>query len=138
MRSVDMFKLRTIWMLAAVIGVLALALALNLSQTRGCISTLRATETGAQVIRNAVSQWQLAENNYRDCPSTAILVRDRQLDSGQSLSDAWGNSYRIDCLDDDVIVTSAGQDETFRSRDDIAWPPKLTPTDLRRSVKRDF
>ncbi|HXS17356.1 MAG TPA: type II secretion system protein GspG [Polyangiaceae bacterium] len=79
-------------------------------------------ETGARVIRSAVSQWQLAENEYGTCPTVSQLVEDKQLDSGQNTTDPWGQDYVITCADDEVIVTSAGPDKKAGSKDDIVIP----------------
>ncbi len=79
-------------------------------------------ETGARVIRSAVSQWQLAENEYGTCPTVSQLVEDKQLDSGQNTTDPWGQDYVVTCADDEVIVMSAGPDKKSGSKDDIIIP----------------
>lgn len=79
-------------------------------------------ETGARVVRSAVSQWQLAENEYGTCPTVSQLVEDKQLDSGQNTTDPWGQDYVITCADDEVIVMSAGPDKKAGSKDDIVIP----------------
>lgn len=79
-------------------------------------------ETGARVIRSAVSQWQLAENEYGTCPTVSQLVEDKQLDSGQNTTDPWGQDYVVTCADDEVIVMSAGPDKKSGSKDDIVIP----------------
>ena len=78
--------------------------------------------TGARVIRSAVSQWQLAENEYGECPTVSRLVEDKQLDAGQNTTDPWGEEYEIICADDEVIVTSTGPDKKKGSDDDIVIP----------------
>jgi general secretion pathway protein G len=79
-------------------------------------------ETGARVIRSAVSAWQLAENEYGECPTVSQLIEDKQLDSGQNTTDPWGQDYVILCADDEVIVSSAGPDKKKDSKDDIIIP----------------
>ncbi len=79
-------------------------------------------KTGARVIRSAVSQWQLAENEYGTCPTVSQLVQDKQLDAGQETNDPWGQAYVIECTEDDVIVSSAGPDKQTGSADDIVIP----------------
>ena len=79
-------------------------------------------ETGARVIRSAVSQWQLAENEYGTCPTVSQLVEDKQLDSGQNTMDPWGQEYVVTCADDEVIVMSFGPDKKSGSKDDIVIP----------------
>lgn len=78
--------------------------------------------TGARVVRTAVSQWQLTENEFGECPSVSQLIEDKQLDSGQNTSDPWGQDYIISCADDEVVVASAGPDKKMGSEDDIVVP----------------
>ncbi len=82
-------------------------------------------KTGARVIRSAVSQWQLAENEYATCPTVSQLVQDKQLDAGQETDDPWGQPYAIECTEDDVIVSSSGPDKQSGSEDDIVVPEGL-------------
>jgi general secretion pathway protein G len=86
-------------------------------------------ETGARVIRSAVSQWQLAENEYGRCPTVSELLQDKQLDSGQNTSDPWGSDYQITCADDEVIVLSLGPDKKQGSPDDIVIPKGAAQAD---------
>lgn len=81
-----------------------------------------AAKTGARVIRSAVSQWQLSENEYGTCPTVSQLVQDKQLDAGQETNDPWGEAYTIECTEDDVVVSSAGPDKQVGSGDDIVIP----------------
>lgn len=85
-------------------------------------SQLKAATTGARVIRSAVSQWRLAENDYATCPTVSQLVQDKQLDAGQESNDPWGQPYEITCGEDDVSVASAGPDKQAGSNDDIVIP----------------
>lgn len=86
-------------------------------------------ETGARVIRSAVSQWQLAENEYGECPTVTQLVEDKQLDSGQNTTDPWGQEYVITCADDEVIVSSGGPDKKRGSKDDVIIPKGAAQTE---------
>lgn len=83
---------------------------------------VQSAETGARVIRNAVSQWQLSENEYGECPNVSRLVQDKQLDAGQTTVDPWGEEYEIVCADDEVMVSSKGPDKKKGSKDDIVVP----------------
>lgn len=83
---------------------------------------VKSAETGARVIRNAVNQWQLAENEYGTCPTVAQLIQDKQLDAGQNTVDPWGEPYTVTCADDEVIVASTGPDKKKGSKDDIVIP----------------
>ncbi len=79
-------------------------------------------ENACRVIRNAVSQWQMAENEYGTCPTVSQLVQDKQLDAGQETDDPWGQPYTIACTEDEVIVSSTGPDKKAGSKDDIVIP----------------
>lgn len=79
-------------------------------------------KTGARVIRNAVQQWQLSNNEYGSCPTVSQLVADRQLDAGQNTDDPWGMPFVITCSDDNVAVGSYGPDKKAGSKDDIMVP----------------
>jgi general secretion pathway protein G len=79
-------------------------------------------KTGARVIRSAVSQWQLSENEYGTCPTVSQLIQDKQLDAGQETNDPWGQPYVIECTEDDVVVSSPGPDKQTGSTDDIVIP----------------
>lgn len=83
---------------------------------------VKTATNGARVIRSAVSQWQLAENDYATCPTVSQLVQDKQLDAGQESNDPWGQPYEINCGEDDVTVTSVGPDKQAGSNDDITIP----------------
>lgn len=83
---------------------------------------IQSAETGARVIRSAVSQWQLAENEYSECPNVSRLIQDKQLDAGQSTTDPWGEEYEIACVDDEVVVNSKGPDKKKGTADDIVVP----------------
>lgn len=83
---------------------------------------IKAGETGARTIRNAVSQWQLSENEYSECPNVSQLIQDKQLDSGQTTVDPWGQEYEITCADDEVVVSSMGPDKKKGTKDDIVIP----------------
>lgn len=113
---------RNAMIVVACLGVLS-GLAYVIMPRGCCVGDIRHADTGSRVLRNAVSQWQLAENNYSHCPSVADLTRDRQLDAGQNVLDPWGNDYRISCSNEDVTVTSAGEDERFGTSDDISAVP---------------
>lgn len=78
--------------------------------------------TTARTIRNAVSQWQLSENEYGECPAIGRLIEGGQLDRGQKTTDPWGQEYMLTCADDEVIVTSFGPDRKFGTKDDIVIP----------------
>ncbi|MCH2109792.1 MAG: type II secretion system GspH family protein [Polyangiaceae bacterium] len=83
---------------------------------------IKTTQTAARVIRNAVSQWQLAENEFGTCPTVSQMIDDKVLDSGQNTDDPWGEPFVITCEDDEVVVSSSGPDKKKGTKDDISIP----------------
>lgn len=83
---------------------------------------VKTAETAARTVRNAVSQWQLSNNDYASCPTVSQLVQDKHLDSGQNTSDPWGSDFIINCSGDEVVVSSPGPDKKVGSKDDIVVP----------------
>lgn len=90
---------------------------------------IQSAETGARVIRSAVSQWQLSENEYSECPTVSQMVEDKQLDSGQNTTDPWGEDYTITCADDEVVVSSTGPDKKKGTKDDVVIPKGASQTE---------
>jgi general secretion pathway protein G len=90
-------------------------------------SQKKTAESGARTIRMAVQQWQAA-NNETSCPTVSQLIQDKQLDTGQNTNDPWGQSYTLNCSDDEVTVISNGPDKKKGSKDDIAIPKGATAT----------
>jgi len=84
-------------------------------------SQKKTAEAGARTIRMAVQQWQAA-NNETSCPTVSQLIQDKQLDSAQNTNDPWGQSYNLNCSDDEVTVMSNGPDKKKGTKDDIAVP----------------
>ena len=82
-------------------------------------------ETGARVIRTAVQNWQ-AQSNETSCPTVSQLVQEKHLDPGANTNDPWGQSYSLNCTEDDVVVTSAGPDKKKGTKDDVRVPKSAT------------
>jgi prepilin-type N-terminal cleavage/methylation domain-containing protein len=82
----------------------------------------KATESNAREIRAAVRAFWF-ENEHGDCPGVDQLISDGALDRGSPRRDAWGEPWRIECLDNDVNVISAGNDRKLGTPDDIRAPP---------------
>jgi general secretion pathway protein G len=88
-------------------------------------SQIKQAETGARVIRQAVQQWQAA-NNETSCPTVSQLVQEKQLDSAQNTNDPFGQAYVLNCTEDDVQVVSMGPDKKKGTKDDISVPKGAT------------
>ncbi len=82
---------------------------------------VKTATAGAQTVRSAVHQWQ-AVNNEVSCPSVSQLVEDKMLDPSGGTEDPWGEGYTINCVEDEVIVSSPGPDKKKGSQDDIRVP----------------
>ncbi len=57
-----------------------------------------------------------------DCPTPTSLRAAHEIDSTTTTDDPWGTAYRIECLPEEVIASSAGPDRAFGSEDDIRVP----------------
>jgi general secretion pathway protein G len=85
-------------------------------------------ETGARVMRTAISQWQAA-NNETTCPTISQLVQEKHLDPGQSTNDPWAQPYTLVCSDDEITVISSGPDKKRGTKDDISVPKGAAATE---------
>ncbi len=59
------------------------------------------------------------------CPTLETLIRNHSLDIHKA-DDPFGARYRIGCIGDTVVVTSAGVDGVFGTRDDLTSEPSAT------------
>jgi general secretion pathway protein G len=79
------------------------------------------TSNSMREIRNAAARWKALKGGD-DCPTVSQLKQDKEIDSASKLEDAWGSAYKIQCTDDEIIVTSPGPDKKEGTADDIAIP----------------
>lgn len=82
---------------------------------------IKTARSHAQVVRQAVSQWQ-ATNNETNCPTMSQLVQEKLLDPGQTTNDPWNQPFVLSCSEDGVTVTSPGPDKKKGTKDDINVP----------------
>lgn len=101
----------------------ALAIALTVT---GAVFALSRAESDHRVQRSQQTADQIlsAAAEYLSeqgsgCPTISSLKRDKFLAGDVSTSDAWGERFRIQCLDREVTVHSAGPDTRLNSRDDV-------------------
>lgn len=80
-------------------------------------------KTNAREIRNAVNRWR-ATRGGTDCPTVSQLISDKEIDSASKVDDPWNSPFKIQCTDDDVLVTSPGPDKKDGTADDIMIPEK--------------
>jgi len=88
----------------------------------GCRFTRESeSETTARMLRHAIITWQ-AVTRVATCPTVGELKRSKILDPGVTATDAWGNSFQVQCSSVGVRVTSAGPDRKRGSEDDVVVP----------------
>jgi general secretion pathway protein G len=76
--------------------------------------------TNALNLRNAVSIWR-SDHADGTCPTLAQLRSSQTVDDASRLKDPWGTPFKIECRENQTIVTSLGPD-TKESPDDIIEP----------------
>jgi general secretion pathway protein G len=79
--------------------------------------------TNALEIRNAANRWRAARGGS-DCPTVSQLVQDKEIDSASKVDDPWSSPYKIQCTEDETVVSSPGPDKKEGSKDDIVVPKK--------------
>lgn len=110
-----------------IIGVLTAAISIGVLNAQKK-ANLGAAKTACSTIRSATMQWK-ATNPSGDCPTVDQLKSERDLDTGFSLKDPWGNLYKVSCDADEINCTSAGPDRKEGTDDDIHVPQVDTTTD---------
>lgn len=80
------------------------------------------TETNARSLMQIAEGYRLTENT-QECPSVDQLKSQRLISRGSKNLDAWGQAFKIECQDDEVVVVSAGKDKAFGTPDDTRVPP---------------
>lgn len=79
--------------------------------------------TNAFQIRHAANRWR-AMRGGSDCPTVSQLVQDKEIDSASKIDDPWGSPYKIQCTEDETVVSSPGPDKKEGTPDDISVPAK--------------
>lgn len=57
------------------------------------------------------------------CPTFDEMIREKILKRDSKARDPWGESWRIECIDGEVVVNSLGPDRKAETEDDIRIPP---------------
>ena len=89
-----------------IIGVLTAAISIGVLQAQKR-ANVGAAKTACSTIRQATMQWK-AVNPASDCATVDQLKAEKDLDTGFSLKDPWGNLYKVSCDADEITCTSAG------------------------------
>jgi general secretion pathway protein G len=84
-------------------------------------SQVKAAETSARALRQAVQMWQ-TQNNEVSCPTVEQLVKEKHLDSAANVQDPWGEDFKLSCPAGDVVVASPGPDKKSGTEDDVKVP----------------
>jgi len=74
----------------------------------------------AQRIRGAAENWR--REHSEGCPTVSVLKHEAYLESEADADDPWGQRFRLKCGDEDVTVTSPGQDGKPNTPDDVKVP----------------
>jgi general secretion pathway protein G len=74
----------------------------------------------AQRIREAGLSWR--NDNSSGCPTLSQLQHEHKLSSDARTDDPWGQRYRVDCRNDDIVVVSPGRDGKLGTDDDVRVP----------------
>jgi general secretion pathway protein G len=86
---------------------------------------LQADKTDAAVrdamrIREAALDWKQA--NAEGCPTLSQLQHEKHLTDETRTDDPWGQRFKLECSDEDVVVRSEGRDGRPGTEDDIRVP----------------
>jgi hypothetical protein len=74
----------------------------------------------AQRIRGAAESWR--REHAEGCPTVSVLKHEAYLEPEADGDDPWGQRFRLKCGDEDVTVTSPGQDGKPNTADDVRVP----------------
>jgi hypothetical protein len=113
--------------LADVVAAIAATLTVGIFAYRtlfsfGCRFTPESeSETTARMLRDAITTCQ-AVTRVATCPTVGDLKRSKILEPGVTPTDAWGNSFQLQCSSVGVRVVSSGPDRKRGSEDDVVIP----------------
>ncbi len=109
------FSLIEILIVLAIIGILLTIAIPNLFKAEEA-TRKRATEIEMRGIIASIYNYRLA--NYSLPKSLRDLVNEGYIKSS-ALTDEWGTEYKFELKGNKVIITSAGPDKKFNTKDDI-------------------
>jgi general secretion pathway protein G len=117
-RGVTLFEvLIVVAILALVAGSVGVAALSYFDRAR-----MRMTETNAKQIRAAVKLWW-TDHEAGECPTVDQLISSGTLERGSPRADPWGEVWKLECSERDVVIVSTGRDRTAGTPDDIRVPP---------------
>lgn len=109
-----------VMIVVVILGLIATGVAVGvLPQMRK--AQINTTKTSAMELRRAVEMWRTSHAST-DCPTIEQLQADKALDKGSKAKDGWDMPFKIECEEDETVVTSAGPDKKEGTTDDIKVP----------------
>jgi general secretion pathway protein G len=109
-----------------IIGVLTAAISVGVMSAKKS-ADLKLAKTACNTIRDATIQWK-AVHSGEDCPTIDQLKQEKILDTGFSVKDPWGITFKLACDADEITCTSAGPDKKEGTEDDIHVPQAEAPS----------
>ena len=82
----------------------------------------KTAHTEGRVVLTGVETFWALHGSAR-CPSVEELIRDKVFRRDGRGRDPWGEAWRIECTEDEAIVSSNGPDRKAGTEDDIRIPP---------------
>jgi general secretion pathway protein G len=108
-----------------IIGVLTAAISVGVMSAKKS-ADLKLSKTACNTIRDATIQWK-AVHSGEDCPTIDDLKKEKILDTGFSVKDPWGSTFKLACDPDEITCSSPGPDRKDGTDDDIHVPQVETP-----------
>jgi general secretion pathway protein G len=108
-----------------IIGVLTAAISVGVMSAKKS-ADLKLARTACNTIRDATIQWQ-AVHSGADCPTIDDLKKEKILDTGFSVKDPWGSTFKLACDTDEITCSSLGPDRKDGTDDDIHVPQVEAP-----------
>ncbi len=108
-----------------IIGVLTAAISVGVMSAKKS-ADLKLAKTACNTIRDATIQWK-AVHSGEDCPTIDQLKQEKILDTGFSVKDPWGVTFKMACDSDEITCSSAGPDRKEGTEDDLHVPQADIP-----------
>jgi len=107
--------------LAGLAGVAVLSFAgWAFERTNSEERALDSTRESALLILHAAQSYKGGGGD--GCPTLSKLREDQELAADARMDDGWGNRFRIQCTDDEIVVSSFGADGKAGTADDVRIP----------------
>jgi general secretion pathway protein G len=79
------------------------------------------THVNAKSLQTIAENWRL-DHSTEECPTLERLLKDRLVNRGTKLEDAWNTPFIIECDGEDTNILSMGPDRKLHTEDDILEP----------------